>query len=174
MEKCIESYCVYDHVDDVFSKAMVFKEQNQDQSEPRTFSLFMVENGKLIIKEGVCMERFQHMTCDEAEEFITQVSNLGQIMEFQKDQQSENQNSIEKLKTYLRANFVPYLIYYISDGTNHLSEAAVQKVLSGEKWTNAIRRVNTYLNAGDAEGVICYCRALRAYYRAMKHGCEEE
>lgn len=166
----IEPYCGYDHMNDIAGKAMIFKGKNEPEKDPRSFSLFILENGRITIKEGVYMERFQHMTDDEAAEFIAKVSEWGA---YQEDQQSIHQEYRERLRSYLRANFFPYLIHFISNGTNHLSEEAVQKVISGEKWTNAIGRINTYLKDGDAAGVVAYCRVLRSYYRAMEHSSEK-
>lgn len=102
---------------------------------------------------------------DDAEGFLFQLIEYSQLKGLPQEQQDEHAEYITELKRYLWKGSLPYLVFYITKGTNRISKPAVWKMLKKEKIINAIERMGKYLEAGEAIEFLNYCRVFRMAYQ---------
>lgn len=104
------------------------------------------------------------MTSEDVAEFFHQVERKGKALSLPSEQLDRYRDEYDKILAYLKANYLSFLLYHISGGTNMVNMTTLDracKVIAGK---GIFQDLKAALIKGNAEELKKHCEKLRPIY----------
>ena len=116
------------------------------------------------------MYKDRPMTDEMADKYVHLIDRRGKALSQGKAVIEKFQSEYDKITTSLKDGFKPFLIWYISCGTNKLKLSAIEKTSAEAKEAGLFDAINARLDEGNSEAFLSECLKLQTIYLGYAEG----
>ena len=104
------------------------------------------------------------MTQEQANKYVHFVARKGKALSLPPEQLEKFQKEYDKISSFLRENFLSYIVYMSAGGMNRYNKRTMKVAIEKACRNGLILNIKKALKAGDAEVFLQLCSGLRKNY----------